>query len=151
LCGQCQLAACDEVDLLRFAPNLQHDGAHRIAGQRVGGRPQRLINVNGADGDEKTRIKTKLGKPVHRDGPCFDFREILPDPNHGSPRGHAPCEPRDKAGRCRALSSGFRKHLVHRAQSQAALQAGIGFRMSERHLARGISRIMRLDAFDAAA
>ena len=149
--GQCQLAAGDEIDLFRLAPDLQHDGAHRIAGQGVGRCPQRLIDVGCADRDEKTRVKAKLGKPVHRDRACFDFRKILPDPNYRSPRGHAPGKPRDKAGRHRALPAGLRKHLVHGAQNQPALQMCVGLRMSERHLAQATRRAMRLDAFDVAA
>jgi hypothetical protein len=88
--GQCQLAAGDKIELSRLAPELQYDGAHRIAGERIGGRPQCVVDVSGANGDEKARIKTEFGKPAYRDGPRFDFREILPDPNHRTPRGHAP-------------------------------------------------------------
>ena len=88
--GQCQLAAGDKVELSRLAPDLQHDGADRIAGERVGGRSQGMVDVGGVDTDETTRIQTKFGKPAHRDGARFNFREILPDPNHRTPRGHAP-------------------------------------------------------------
>ena len=110
-----------------------------------------MVDVGGADADEKTRIKTEFGKPAHRDRACFNFGKILPDPDHGPPRGHASCEPRDKAGRHRALPAGFRKHLVHGAQSDPALQVRVGLRMPERHLARRIRRAVRLDALDVAA
>ena len=88
--GQCQLAAGDKVELSRLAPDLQHDGAHRIAGERVRGRSQGMVDVGGVNTDEKARIETKFGKPAHRNGARFNFREILPDPNHRTPRGHAP-------------------------------------------------------------
>ena len=110
-----------------------------------------MIDVSGADGDETARIKTQLGKPAHRDRTRFDFREILTDPHKRPPRGHAPCEPRDKAGRNRALPAGLRKHLVHGAQGEAALQVCIDLRMAERHLAQAIRRALRLDALDAPA
>jgi hypothetical protein len=88
--GQCQLAAGDQVELSRLAPDLQHDGAHRIAGERISGRSQCMVNVGDVDTDETTRIEAKFGKPAHRDGARFNFRKILPDPNHRPPRGHAP-------------------------------------------------------------
>jgi hypothetical protein len=149
--GQCQLAAGDKVELSRLAPDLQHDGAHRIAGERISGRSQGMVDVSDVDADETTRIETEFGKPAHRDGACFDFREILPDPNHRTPRGHPSRNPGDKAGRHSALPSRARKHLVHRAQSEAALQARIRIRMSERHLSQAIRRAMRLEALDAVA
>ena len=43
--GQSQLAAGDEIELARLAPDFQHHGAERIAGQRVGGGPQRGVGV----------------------------------------------------------------------------------------------------------
>jgi hypothetical protein len=88
--GQCQLATGDKVELSRLAPDLQYDGAHRIAGECIGGRSQGMVDVGGMDADEKARIETEFGKPAHRDGARFDFREILPDPDHRTPRGHAP-------------------------------------------------------------
>jgi hypothetical protein len=88
--GQCQLAAGDKVELSRLAPDLQHDRAHRIAGERVGRRSQGLLDVGGVDTDETPRIQTKFGKPVHRHSARFDFGEILPDPNHRPTRGHTP-------------------------------------------------------------
>jgi hypothetical protein len=137
--------------LPRLAPDLQHDGAYRIAGQRVGGRPQRVVDVGSVDADQKTRIKTELAKPVHRNGACFNFREILPDPDHRPPAGHTSCKPCDKAGCRSALPACIRKHLVHRAQSEPALQVCIGLDVSEWHLARRMRRALRLDALDAAA
>jgi len=37
--SQRELAAGDEIELARLPPDFQHDGAERIAGQRVGGGP----------------------------------------------------------------------------------------------------------------
>ena len=149
--GQCQLAAGDKVELSRLAPDFQHDGAHRIAGERVGSRSQCMLDISGVDTDETTRIQTEFGKPAHRDGARFNFREILPDPNHRPPRGHAPRDPRDKSGRHSALPSGFRKHLVHGAQSESALQARIRLRMSEPHPARRVRLTTGLEALDVVA
>jgi hypothetical protein len=149
--GQCQLAAGDKIELSCLAPDLQYDGAYCIAGERIGGRPQRMIHVRGVDADEKAWIETQFDQAARRDGTRFDLGEILPDPNHRTPRGHAPCDPRDKSGRRGALPSGLRKHLVHGAQNEAALQARVRILMSERHLSQAIRRAMRLEAFDAAA
>jgi hypothetical protein len=149
--GQRQLAAGNKIELLRFAPHFQHDGAYCIADKRIGGRPQRVVHIGGADGDQKARIETEFGEPAHRQRARFKLREILSDPNHWPSRGHPPRQPSNKAGRRSALPSGFRKHLVHGAQSDPALQAGIGFRMPERHLLQIIRCAVRLDAFDAAA
>jgi hypothetical protein len=149
--GQCQLAAGNEVELLRLAPDFQHDDADGIAGQRVGGRAQCLIDIGGVDADQKARIEAEFGKSAHRDGPRFDPGKILTDPHQRPPYGHASCQSCDKAGRCRALSSRLRKHLMHGAQSEPALQAHIGLGVSKRHLAQTTRRTMRLDALDAVA
>ena len=50
--GQRELAAGDEIELTRLPPDFQHDGAERIAGQRVGSGPQRGVGVGGAHGHE---------------------------------------------------------------------------------------------------
>jgi len=50
--GQCELAAGDEIKLARLPPDFQHDGAERIAGQRVGGGPQRGVGVGGTHGHQ---------------------------------------------------------------------------------------------------
>src|SRR5579863_1377012 len=110
-----------------------------------------MVHVGGADGHDKARIETELDEPVHRNGPRFNFCEILPDPHHGPSRGRAADEPYDKT-RCRStLPTGFRKHLVNGAQSEPTLQARVGLRMSERCPARWIRLIARLEALDAAA
>jgi hypothetical protein len=134
--GQRQLAAGDKVELPRLAPNLQHDGANRIAGQRIGDRPQRVIRIRGAYTDEQTRIETKLSQPAHRQGARFNLGEILPDPNDGLPPGRATRKPCDKARRRDTLPAGLRKHLVHGPQGEPALQACVGIRMSKHYPAR---------------
>jgi hypothetical protein len=55
--GQCELAAGDEIELARLPPDFQHDGAERIAGQRVGGGPQRGVGVGRAHGHQQPRIE----------------------------------------------------------------------------------------------
>ena len=55
--GQCEFAAGDEIELARLPPDFQHDGAERIAGQRVGGGPQRGVGVGGAHGHQQPRIE----------------------------------------------------------------------------------------------
>jgi hypothetical protein len=50
--GQSEFAARDEIELTRLPPDFQHHGAERIAGQRVGGGPQRGIGIGGAHGHE---------------------------------------------------------------------------------------------------
>jgi hypothetical protein len=59
--SQSELAAGDEIELARLAPDFQHDGAERIAGQRVGGGPQCAVHIRRPYGHEKTRIETELG------------------------------------------------------------------------------------------
>ena len=138
---QRQLAARNKIELTGFAPDLEYDGAERIAGQRVGG----------AHRHEEARIETELGQSVHRERARFNFRKILPNPQQRPPRGHPSREARDKP-RCRgALPATFTKHLVHRAQGEAALQRRIRIGMPKRGLARRIGIAVRLDALDAAA
>ena len=148
---QRQLAAGDEIELTRFAPDLQHHDAERIAGQRVGGGPQRGLHVGGAHRHEEPRIETEFGQSAHRQRARFDFRKILPDPHQRPPRGRPPREARDKPRRRGALPATFGEHLMHRAQREAALQRRIRLGMPERDLARRIGIAVRLDALDAAA
>ena len=74
LCGQSELAAGDEIELTRLSPDFQHHGAERIAGQRVGGGPQRDVGVSGAHGHHETGIETQFAKPAHRQRAGFEFR-----------------------------------------------------------------------------
>jgi hypothetical protein len=118
--GQCQLAAGDEIELPRFAPDFQHDGAKRIAGQRVGGRPQRGIHIGSAHRHQKTRIETEFGQSAHRQRARFNFGEVLTDPHQRPPCRRPPCKACDEPRRRGALPS-FGEYLVHRCHREAAL------------------------------
>jgi hypothetical protein len=152
---QRQLAAGNEVELSRLAPDFQHDDANRIAGERVGGRSQRSVHIGCAHRHEKTWIETEFGEPAHRHRARFKLGEILSYP-HQWPMWTFRCrhparEPGDKTGRRGTLPAGVRKHFVHGCQSETALQRRVGIRMAERHPARRIRLAMRLDALDTAA
>jgi hypothetical protein len=79
--GQRQLAANDEIELARLAPDFQHHDSKRVAGQRVGGGPQRGVHIGRAHRHHKARIETEFGPSVHRQRARFDLGEILPDPH----------------------------------------------------------------------
>jgi hypothetical protein len=149
--GERQFAAGCEVELSRPAPDFQHDGANRIAGQRVGSRAQCTFDIGRAHGHDKARIETEFGEPAHRHRARFNLGEILPYPYPGPPASRPPCEGSHKAGRGCALPAGLGKYFVHGSQSEPALQRRVGIRMPERHPARRISLAMRLDALDTAA
>jgi hypothetical protein len=149
--GQRQFAARREVELSRLAPDFQHDGADRIAGQRVGGRPQRALHIGSAHGHEKPRIKAKFGQPTHRHRARFNLGEILPYPHQGPPACGAAGESGNKTGRRSALPTGLRKHFVQGAQGEPALQRRIGIGMPEPYPARRTGLAVRLDALDTAA
>ena len=78
--GQREFAAGDEIELTRLPPDFQHDGAERIAGQRVGGGPQRGVGVRRAHRHQDSWIESEFAPPAHRQRAGFDFRKILPDP-----------------------------------------------------------------------
>jgi hypothetical protein len=151
--GQCQLAAGDEVELPRLPPDFQHHDADRIAGQRVGGGPQRGIDIRRAHRHQQARVEAEFGQSAHRQRAGFDFGEILPYPHQGPPCARTPYTPRktgDEPGRRGALPP-LGEHFMHRGQSETALQRRIRLRMAERHATRRHAVRMRLDAFDAAA
>jgi len=58
---QRQLAAGDEIELPRFAPDFQHDGAERLAGEGIGGGPQRGVHIGGAHRHQKAWIEAEFG------------------------------------------------------------------------------------------
>jgi hypothetical protein len=146
---QRQLAAGDEIELTRLPPDFQHHDAQRIAGQRIGGGPQRGIDIGGAHRHEETRIETEFGQSVHRQRARFNFGEILPYPQQRTSRANAPGKPCDKTSRASTLPAGLGKHLVHRPHREATLQQRVGVGMAERHPVRPVRIAMRLDAFDA--
>jgi hypothetical protein len=135
----------------RLAPYFQHDGTERIAGQRIGGRPQRTVHIGCAHRHEKPRIETELGKSAHRHRARFNLGEILPYPQQWPDARRPARESCDKTGRRSALAAGFCKHFVDGCQSEPALQRRVGIRMAERHLSGRTGLSMRLDTLDIAA
>ena len=117
--GQCKFAAGDEIELARLPPDFQHDDTERIAGQRVGGGPQRGVSVRGAHGHEQPRIETQLAKPAQRQRTRFNFRKILPHPDQRPARRYPSREPRDEARGRRALMA-LGEHLMHRCDRETA-------------------------------
>ena len=149
--GQGQLAACHQIEPPRVAPDFQHHGAQRIAGERVGRRPQRAVRILRAHRHQAARIEAEFGKAVHRQRACFAFAEILPHPHQRPSRHDPPGEPDHEPGRSRAVPACLGEHLMHRAPGQSALQRRIGLGMAERHPARRMRAAMGLEPFDTAA
>jgi hypothetical protein len=148
--GQGQFTACHEVELPRLTPDLQHDGPERVAGERIGRRPQRTLAIGRAHRHQAARIKAEFRKPAHRQRARFNFGKILPHPDQRPAQPDPSGKPCDKPGRRRALMS-LGKHLMHRGQCKAAAQHRIRLGMAERHAIEGMQIAMRLDAFDVAA
>ena len=119
--GQRQLAARHEIELPRLAPELEHDGAERIAGERIGRGAQRALHVSRAHHHHAARIEAELGEPAHRQRAGLEFRKILPHPQQRLARRDTPRKPGDKARRGRALTP-LAKHLVDRRACEPALQ-----------------------------
>lgn len=149
--GQRQLAAGHEIKLSRLAPDFQHDRAHGIAGERVGGGAQGVLDIGGTHRHQTTWIKAEFGQSVHRQRADLGFRKILPHPDQWPPRRHPCSEARDKSRRHSALPAAFAKHLMHRAFGEPALQHRIGARMAERGPLQRMGAALHLDAFDGAA
>ena len=148
--GQSKLAAGDEIELARLPPDFQHHDAERIAGQRVGGGPQRGIGISGAHGHHQTRIEPEFAKPAHRQRAGFDFAKILPHPDQRPARRQPSGEARDEAGgRCALMSLG--KHFMHRGDRKAATQHSVRCRVAKRDLVEVMRIAMRFQAFDAAS
>jgi hypothetical protein len=148
--SQCQLAAGDEIELTRLAPHFQHHGAHRIAGERIGRRPQRAVDIGRAHAYQQTRIDPEFGQPAGRQRPRFNFGEILPDPDQRPVWRHPRHQPRDESGG-RAGVPALGEHFMHGSSGEAALQRRIHARMTERHPVERGNRAVRFDALDAAA
>ena len=64
--GERQLAARDEIELLRLAPDFQHHDAGCITSERVGGTTQGVLDIGRAHRHKMTRIKTEFGQSAHR-------------------------------------------------------------------------------------
>jgi hypothetical protein len=146
---QGQLAAGDEIELPRLTPDFHHHGAERIAGQRIGRRPQRGLHVGRAHGYHEARIEAEFAPSAHRQRAGFDFRKILPHPQQRPPRADAPRKASDESRRRGALPS-FGEHLMYRAERKPALQRRIRPGMAERHPVRR-GGVVGFDALDAAA
>jgi len=119
LCGQRQLAAGDEIELARLAKSLQHHGAERIAGQRIGRGAQGRLDIGGTHGDEQARVEAELGKPARRQRAGFHFGKILPHPDQRFSRGNPPSDASKETGRRRALVP-FGKHFMHGGKREPA-------------------------------
>ena len=135
--SQRQLAAGDEIELARLAKDLQHDGAERIAGERIGGGAQRRFDIGGAHGDEQARIEAELGKAVRRQRAGFKFGKILPHPDQRFARRNPPGNPRKETGRGRALVP-LGKHFMHGGAREPAAQHRIGTPVAERDLVQRV-------------
>jgi len=149
--GQCQLAACDEIELVRLAPDFQHHGAHRIAGERVGRRAKCVLDIACPHHHQAARIKPELGKPAHRQCAHLARGKILPHPNKRPAQRQASRQPRNKAGGRRTLPATLAKHLMQSAEREPALQHGIRLPMTEGDVLGRCGTALRLDAFDTAA
>jgi hypothetical protein len=148
--GQRQLAAGDEIELPRLPPDFQHHGANRIACQRVGGGPQRGVDIGRTHRHHKARIEPEFGPSAHRQRARFNFGEILPHPDQRPPCPYPPGKPCDKPRGRSALPAGLGEHLMHRPHGKAALQRRIRIGMPERHPVGQVRPTMRLDALDTA-
>ena len=148
--SQGQLAAGDEIELARLAKRLQHDGAQRIAGQRIRRAAQRGLDIGGAHGDKQAWIKTEFGKPIRRQRAGFNFRKILPHPDQRLARRQPSRHARDETGRGCALTP-LGKHFMHGGEREPAAQHGIGSPVPERDPAQRMDIAGRLDLLDAAA
>jgi hypothetical protein len=146
---QRQLAAGDEIELPRLAPDFQHHRTERIASQRIGRSPQRGLHVRRARRHQQARIETEFAKSAHRQRTGFNVRKILPHPQQRPPRADAPRQAGNEPRRRGTLPS-FGKHLMHRAERKAAPQRRIGLRMAKRRPVRR-NRVVSFDALDAAA
>jgi hypothetical protein len=132
-------------------PDFQHDGAERIAGERIGGGPQRGVHIGRAHRHQQARIEAEFGQSAHRQRARFNLGEVLTHPNQRPPCRHPPRKARDKTGRRGTLPAGIGEHLVHRTYGEAALQRRIGVGMPERRPPGRAGVAMRLDALDTAA
>jgi hypothetical protein len=134
--GQRQFAAGDEIELACLAPDFEHDDANRIAGQRIGSRPQCVVHIGDAHGHEKAWIETEFGQPAHRHRARFNLGEILSNPHQWPPACRPARKSGNKTGRRSALPASFRKNFVHGSQGEATLQRRVGIGMPKRHLSR---------------
>jgi hypothetical protein len=64
----------------RPAPDLQHHGAQRIAGERVGRCAQAGLHIGCTHRHHQARIEAELDKPAHRQRTHLALAKIRTDP-----------------------------------------------------------------------
>lgn len=148
--GQRQLAARHEIELPDIAPELEHDRAQRIAGERIGRGAQRALDIGGAHHHHTARIEADFGEPAHRQRAGFDFRKILPHPQQRLACRHTARKSGDKTCRGGALPS-LAKHLMDCRAREPALQRAINLAVAERDTILPMHDLRRLDALDLTA
>jgi hypothetical protein len=148
--GQRQPAAGDEIELPRLAPDFQHHDAKRIAGERVGCRPQRTVDVRRTHRHQSAGIQAQFGQAAHRQRAGFDFGKILTDPHQRPPGARPLRQACDKTRRRSTLPACRGEHFMDRSHSEATLQGRIRIDMPERHPGWRSGIAIRLDAPDAA-
>ena len=120
--GERVFAAGDEIEGAHLAPQVEHDGTKRIAGQCIGTDAQRHLVIGRLDQHDAARIEAEFLQPAHRQRATFAGNKILPDPEQrfcpAQPLRHA----RDKACGRTDLLRLQREHFVQRAADQTALQ-----------------------------
>lgn len=148
--SQRQLTARHQIELPGLAPELEHDGAERIAGERIGRGAQRALDVSRTHHHHVAWIEAELGEPAHRQRAGFKFREILPHPQQRPAHRNAARKPGDKTRRGRALTP-LAKHLVDRRAREPAFQGAVHLAVAERDAVVMMHDLRRLDPFDLAA
>lgn len=148
--SQRQLTARHQIELPGLAPELEHDGAERIAGERIGRGAQRALYVSRTHHHHVAWFEAELGEPAHRQRAGFKFREILPHPQQRPAHRNAARKPGDKTRRGRALTP-LAKHLVDRRAREPAFQGAVHLAVAERDAVVMMHDLRRLDPFDLAA
>lgn len=140
--GERQAAAGDKIDILRIAPELEHDRAERPAGQSFQSRPQAAIRIGRAHDHNALRIETEIEQPRHRKLAERERREILANPENGTAAGNPYRQSGRKTRGRHALPFLRCEDFMQDAGFQPALQDGIRARMPERY--HGIGPNQRL-------
>ena len=94
------------------------------------------VDIGRAHLTRRARIQTEFGKSAHRERARFNFREILPDPDHRTPRRRPSLKSRDEAGRHTALPSGSANTSCTAPMAKPALQRSHPHPHVQRHPAR---------------
>ena len=149
--GQRQLAAGDEIELPRLAPDLQHDGAERIAGERIGGgratrSRRRRAHASPADADRgrarqarsSTARRIRVRKNPAAPTPAAAARVTRPASPAMKPVAAALCRP-----------SANTSCIAPIASPPCSIASALA--MAERDPVERMRIAMRLEALDAAA